>query len=773
MAANATQNKYAKRIMYSFLATFLIVAMIPVLIGSIFYTYTIRVVSENEYSKTRAMLSMNVENMDADFRRIRDIMSQLLESTYMNSLLTSKSPYDDPNTVMQSMQFRNELKQLYTGGTIIYDFLVYLKTPDTLYGAKSGYSFMRSSIYYPHFLSMEGIDEKGWNKIINDSRNCYFISARQATLEGYSGGNKQSCQLGLMVWPLYKDGLSRGSVVFIINASKFISDMEMAIETETGAVAWAQTSGGEIIMACPAIEAVPTEEGHNMVKVSMRSKYNQLEYNVLIPTAAITSKVSWLRNVIIWVVILSVIFGTIAAVYFARRLGMPLDRISYNLKQMYASEIKQVKPDNYIMALNTMQQFSNNVNELIVKHNQMKQYVSRQINVIDQLFFEKLLGGYFSDDKEATDMLEYINQPKLSGPFMLALVRFERIGTELSIAEASTMSAIRTKAFSETIGAEYDLFETSLNGCVLIFSITASEMDDIETQLRNALKRISEDSDGRDMCIKCAISVPIERFTDISYAYARCADMLYLYPERQGVSIEYQRNMPVRAYSYSLDVENQLINFTIAGNGGKVHELVLSVFGAERLSGYMSQSQSLLINGMCATIMRIGQMLGNDGNGEQKHMENAVQRIMTMDNASHALDGILECLDEFVSRVQKRQSGRTDALINSVREYVDGNYTDPELTLSSAATHFSIADAYLSRAFKDCTGVNFSAYIERLRIDHALKLIDRPLSLDEIASLTGFEHVYNLRSAFKRNLGVTPSEYRKRAKGDKDAQNPK
>ena len=77
MATNATQNKYAKRIMYSFLATFLIVAMIPVLIGSIFYTYTIRVVSENEYSKTRAMLSMNVENMDADFRRIRDIMSQL------------------------------------------------------------------------------------------------------------------------------------------------------------------------------------------------------------------------------------------------------------------------------------------------------------------------------------------------------------------------------------------------------------------------------------------------------------------------------------------------------------------------------------------------------------------------------------------------------------------------------------------------------------------------------------------------------------------------
>ena len=102
------------------------------------------------------------------------------------------------------------------------------------------------------------------------------------------------------------------------------------------------------------------------------------------------------------------------------------------------------------------------------------------------------MGGYFSDDKEATDMLEYINQPKLSGPFMLALVRFERIGTELSIAEASAMSAIRTKAFSETIGAEYDLFETSLNGCVLIFSITASEMDDIETQLgtQNAYPRI-------------------------------------------------------------------------------------------------------------------------------------------------------------------------------------------------------------------------------------------------------------------------------------------
>lgn len=134
------------------------------------------------------------------------------------------------------------------------------------------------------------------------------------------------------------------------------------------------------------------------------------------------------------------------------------------------------------------------------------------------------------------------------------------------------------------------------------------------------------------------------------------------------------------------------------------------------------------------------------------------------DSLSTVRDTILGCFDAIIDQVQSRQHGRTQALMEAVQRYLEANFGDSELTLTSAAAHFSLADAYLSRAFKDFKGINFSAYLEKLRIDHALTLIDGSLSLDEIAVQSGFEHLYNMRSAFKRVLGVTPSEYRKRVK---------
>lgn len=761
------RRKYTTRIVYSFTATYIAMALIPILIGVIFYTYTLRVVFDNEYEKTSAMLSQSVEAMDSDFRMIRDMMGRLLQSDSLTSLLSSESPYEAPDVVIDSLDFQNELKQVYIGDSLVYDVLIYLPTPNMLYGVKNGYCFTRPDIYYPYFLELEDFSVEQWNSVLSSNKNSYFIAARPAVLEGYEGGVATSSQLGMFVWPLYKDGMARGSVIFLLDATKFISDMELATDIDQGAVAWAQTQDGEVIMNCPVDLDVSSVDFANSLLVSLSSRYNQLEYNVLIPKSIISAKVQWLLNAIVLMVALSVVLGVMAAVIFARRLGLPLDQISRNLRQLYVSESTALANSHDVQRINPLAQLGDNVNELIVKHSQLKRYVSRQINVVDQLFFEKLLGGYFGDENQILAMLEHISQPRLSGPFILAFVRMQRIGSELTVSEASEMSACRTEVFASELSAEYDIFETSLDSCVLIFSLSSAKVDAIERQLQCSLERIARElSRTLDMDVKAALSLPVKRYLELSQAYARCSELIHSSAASAEQTLVYQRDMPSQAYSYSMDVENQLINFTVSGNRERVHELVLNVFGMERMrnGGHMSRSQRLLIQGMFATLMRIGQMLGPGQCAGLDELDAKAQQLIMSGNAAAALDAILAYFDSVIDAVQNRQRGRTDALIAQVRAYVDEHYADCELTLTSVATHFSLTDSYLSRAYKDCTGVNFSAYVERVRIEHALQLIDEPISLDEIATRTGFDHVYNLRSAFKRSLGVTPSEYRKRVR---------
>ena len=124
------------------MSTYIIIALIPIVIGVTFYTYTLRAVSENECEKTSALLSQSVSAMDADFRMARDIMSRFMQSSALNELLVSDSPSSKPSVTMNSMEFCKELKQIYIDDSLIYDVLVYLNAPDVLYGARLNLSDM-------------------------------------------------------------------------------------------------------------------------------------------------------------------------------------------------------------------------------------------------------------------------------------------------------------------------------------------------------------------------------------------------------------------------------------------------------------------------------------------------------------------------------------------------------------------------------------------------------------------------------------------------------
>jgi two-component system response regulator YesN len=107
----------------------------------------------------------------------------------------------------------------------------------------------------------------------------------------------------------------------------------------------------------------------------------------------------------------------------------------------------------------------------------------------------------------------------------------------------------------------------------------------------------------------------------------------------------------------------------------------------------------------------------------------------------------------------KREESSNDA-IEAAKKYIENNYTD-NITLEDVSREVNISSYYLSRIFKEGTGENFIDYLTGLRMDKAKDLLaTTQYSMKEICAKVGYSDPNYFSKTFKKNVGVTPTEYR-------------
>ena len=100
--------------------------------------------------------------------------------------------------------------------------------------------------------------------------------------------------------------------------------------------------------------------------------------------------------------------------------------------------------------------------------------------------------------------------------------------------------------------------------------------------------------------------------------------------------------------------------------------------------------------------------------------------------------------------------------IISVMDYIKNNLTADDLSQSAMAERAGLNKDYFSRAFKEVTGMNFSKWINAIRVEKAVSLLpEESLSLTEIAMLSGFKSIPSFNRVFVEYKGVPPSKFRK------------
>jgi len=102
-----------------------------------------------------------------------------------------------------------------------------------------------------------------------------------------------------------------------------------------------------------------------------------------------------------------------------------------------------------------------------------------------------------------------------------------------------------------------------------------------------------------------------------------------------------------------------------------------------------------------------------------------------------------------------------ERVISIVKKHVAENIKTASLEDSAVAVNLS--SGYLSRLFREKTGMTFSEYVIGEKMKHAAVLLkSTDYKAYEIADMVGYDNPKNFTRAFKQHYHVIPSEYRKR-----------
>ena len=135
--------------------------------------------------------------------------------------------------------------------------------------------------------------------------------------------------------------------------------------------------------------------------------------------------------------------------------------------------------------------------------------------------------------------------------------------------------------------------------------------------------------------------------------------------------------------------------------------------------------------------------------------------------AYSALSNLYALLAKTVFSQEFYVSTREKQLLTPVLTYLEANLCDPELPIGQLNTLAGVSDVYLRRLFKKQFDAAPAAFVIRERMNLAKELLENEdLSITEVALQTGYRDPLYFSRLFKKQTGLTPSEYRKQHMDD-------
>jgi len=134
-----------------------------------------------------------------------------------------------------------------------------------------------------------------------------------------------------------------------------------------------------------------------------------------------------------------------------------------------------------------------------------------------------------------------------------------------------------------------------------------------------------------------------------------------------------------------------------------------------------------------------------------------IEKCQEKEELREAMNWIVE--DILTLREEKRWQ---ESLVERVKSYIIEHYNEEDLNLERIAREFKLSPYYLSHTFKRVEGEKLWKYLREVRLARAKELLETTdMSITDIALEVGYSDTAYFCTLFKKEVGVSPTRYRK------------
>lgn len=142
------------------------------------------------------------------------------------------------------------------------------------------------------------------------------------------------------------------------------------------------------------------------------------------------------------------------------------------------------------------------------------------------------------------------------------------------------------------------------------------------------------------------------------------------------------------------------------------------------------------------------------------NISNALSEVIQASDAAELRSICRRFLEKTVYFITSNKQKKLNAIIETANQYMEKNYSQ-DIALDDIARAVNLSPYYFSHFYKDETGINFIDKLTTIRIEKAKEhLANGDVSIKEIARTVGYADPNYFSKIFRKNVGVTASEYK-------------
>ena len=197
-----------------------------------------------------------------------------------------------------------------------------------------------------------------------------------------------------------------------------------------------------------------------------------------------------------------------------------------------------------------------------------------------------------------------------------------------------------------------------------------------------------------------------------------------------------------------------------------LNETAVIVKLGDRTIGYLQTGQILFKKPTAAQTTSAANRLQELGTGVSFKEATATYQAtrviprQTYDSMIRLLEFFAKQLSLLANQILMQERRLELPQVAKARQFIH-DHSEDELSLGEVARHAAISPFYLCKKFKQSTGLNFTDYVARVRVEKAKELLRDPNHrVSEVAFQTGFQSLSHFNRSFKRITGESPTANR-------------